>query len=100
MKFKAAPVVKTPKKDAAADLLNKAAAAPGKLIDSGQKAIAAHKEGEQAKVDAAAGLQDAPTPTPATEAVMAQTTLTNDCQMVNSTRIDAAPAASAAFRTF
>lgn len=102
VKFSAAPVVKTPKKDVKdvpSELPNKVAAEPAKLIDSGQKAIVARKEVEQAKVDAAANLQEAPTPTPATEAVMAQTTITSEVK-VNSTRIDAAPAASAAFRTF
>ena len=93
-----APPKKDPK-DLAAEAAAKAAAEASKLVDSGQKAIAARKAAEQAKLDAAANLQDAPTPTPASEIVMAPTTITTDVK-VNSTRIDAAPAASAAFRTF
>ncbi|MFY9923055.1 MAG: hypothetical protein WCA95_05525 [Opitutaceae bacterium] len=100
---KAAPIAKPPVKsaaDAAADLLKKAAAEPGKLIDNGQNAIAARRAAEQAKIDAAmTGQEPTPTPTPTPETVMVQSNLTSDVK-VNSTRIEAAPAASAAFRTY
>lgn len=59
---------------------------------------------DQAKIDAAVAGEDVPTPTPtpgtaATESVLAQTDLTADVK-VNTTHLDAAPAASPAFRTF
>lgn len=50
------------------------------------------------KVDTVAEVPT-PTPTPAVAEVMAQTTITSDVK-VNSTRIEAAPQASPAFRTF
>ena len=62
------------------------------------EAIAARKAAEQAKLEAAQAAAE-PTPTPASVTVMAPTALTTDVK-VNSTRIEAAPAASAAFRTF
>jgi hypothetical protein len=95
----ASPTVKKDLADAASDLLAKAAEEPGKLIDKGQNAIAQHRSEEQAKLDAALNGQEAPTPTPATVSVMAQSQLSTDVK-VNSTHIEAAPAASADFRTF
>lgn len=62
------------------------------------EAIAARKAAEQAKLEAEKAAAE-PTPTPASVTVMAPTTLSSDVK-VNSTRIEAAPAASAAFRTF
>jgi hypothetical protein len=73
----------------------KAAADATKLAD----AIAAKRAAEQARVDAAAEGRDVPTPTPATESVMGQSEITSDVK-VNNTHLDAAPAASAAFRAF
>lgn len=66
--------------------------------------LAAKRKAEQAKVDAAVESEDTPTPTPtpataATESVLAPTDLTTDVK-VNTIHLDAAPAASAAFRTF
>jgi type IV secretory pathway VirB10-like protein len=61
-----------------------------------QKAAAAKAEADKAKADAAAA--DAP-PADTAETVMAETKITNEVQ-VNNNRIYAAPAASAAFRTF
>jgi hypothetical protein len=77
----------------AEDALKKAAA--DKLAAN---ALAAKRAEDKAKADA---LQEVPTPTPtpATESVMADSDLTTDVK-VNSTHLDAAPAASAAFRTF
>jgi hypothetical protein len=95
----AKPVVKKDIADAASDLLAKAAAEPGKLIDKGQNAISQHRSDEQAKLDAALNAQEAPTPTPSTISVMAQSQLSTDVK-VNSTHIEAAPAASAEFRMF
>ncbi len=90
----------------AAEMVAKVAAAPSKLIDSGQAAILKKRELEQAKVDAAAALQDvpaataAPTPTPElSQSVMAEAPLSADVR-VNSTKIEAVPTASAQFRTF
>jgi hypothetical protein len=60
---------------------------------------AAKRKAEQAKADADAAAANAPTPTPATESVMAMSSLTTDVK-VNNTHLDAAPAASAAFRAF
>jgi hypothetical protein len=103
--IKSPPIAKpVPKKDLAAeaaDSLNRIASGPGKLVDKAQNAIANHRSGEQAKVDAAiTGLEEpTPTPTPATISVMAESQLTTDIK-VNSTRLDAAPAASAEFRAF
>jgi hypothetical protein len=89
---------------AAADALAKAAGTPGQLIDKGQGAIGAQRDKEQAKVDALASGQDEPTPTPtptssANETVMGDTTINSDVKVGN-TPLDAAPAASAAFRNF
>ena len=78
------------------DLADKAASDAARLAEAG-RALAARKAAEQARLDALAA--QAPTPTPASVTVMAPTTLTTDVK-VNSTRIEAAPAASAAFRTF
>jgi hypothetical protein len=103
--IKAPPIAKpAPKKDLAAeaaDSLGRIAAGPGKLMDKAQNALANHRNGEQAKVDAAiTGLEEpTPTPTPATISVMAESQLTTDIK-VNSTHLDAAPAASAEFRAF
>jgi len=74
-----------------------------KAIDSAAAAIASKRSAEQAKVDAAAAGDDTPTPTPApaatTESVLEQTDLSSDVK-VNSTHLDAATAASSAFRNF
>ena len=51
------------------------------------------------KVDTSVVDAPTPTPVPVTSEVMAQTTITSDVK-VNSTRIEAAPQASPAFRTF
>ncbi len=91
--LKLAPPIAKPKKDPAVDAANKVPKDGTKPVDTGPKPVAV-----QTKVDTG-NAQEAPTPTPATEVVMAQTTITNEVK-VNSTRIDAAPAASAAFRTF
>jgi len=97
------PVAKpAPKKDLAAEAaesLNRIAAGPGKLMDKAQNAIANRRSTEQAKVDAAVTGLAEPTPTPATISVMAESQLTTDIK-VNSTHIEAAPAASADFRAF
>jgi hypothetical protein len=93
-------VIKVP---SAAKTAKEIADASAKLIADGQAAIANRRKAEQAKVDAAlAGEDVAPTPTPASaavESVMVQTNLSTDVK-VNSQHLDAAPAASAAFRTF
>ncbi len=93
----AKPVVKDVKDAAAtaAAATLKAAADASKLA----AAVAAKHAAEQAKVDAAADGQDVPTPTPATEEVMAQSSITSDVK-VNNTQLDAARAASPAFRAF
>jgi hypothetical protein len=94
------PIVVVPK-PSAAELLAKAATAPGKVIDSGQSAIEARRAAEQEKVDALANGQDAPTPTPTGVGVqvLALADLTKDVK-VNNALIVAAPEASTAFRTF
>ena len=85
--------------------LSKAAAAPGQLLEKGQSAIAAQRAQQQAKVDAAAsGEESAPTPVPtlaltANQAVMGESSISKDVR-VNNTPINAAAAASAAFRAF
>jgi hypothetical protein len=84
-----------PVQDEAAAAAAKAAADAAKLAQE----AAAKRKADQAKADAEAAAQAAPTPTPATESVMAMSSLTNDVK-VNNTHLDAAPAASAAFRTF
>jgi hypothetical protein len=61
--------------------------------------LAARRKADEAKALADAEAQKAPTPTPATESVMAMSDLTTDVK-VNNTHLDAAPAASAGFRTF
>jgi hypothetical protein len=88
----AQPVVKDVKDAAAAAAAAtaKAAADAAKLAE----AVAAKRAADQAKADA-----DVPTPTPATEEVMAQSSITSDVK-VNNTHLDAAPAASPAFRAF
>jgi hypothetical protein len=77
--------------------------AAAKIVADGQAAIAARRKAEQAKVDAALAGEEvaAPTPTPsnAVESVMVQASISSDVK-VNSQRLEAAPAASAAFRTF
>lgn len=83
----------------AADSLNRIASGPGKLMDKAQNAIANRRSDQQAKVDAAITGLEEPTPTPATISVMAESQLTTDIK-VNSTHLDAAPAASAEFRAF
>jgi hypothetical protein len=98
--IKAAPIVKpAPTKDLAAEDEAKKAAEAAKLAEKAQNVVASHADDEQAKIDAAAAQVPTPTPTPAAVSVMAQSQLTSDVK-VNSTRIEAAPAASAEFRTF
>jgi hypothetical protein len=90
----------------AADALSKVSAAPGQLIDKGKDAIGAQRGQEQAKVDAIANGQDEPTATPTptpvtdvTESVLGEASISKDVK-VSATPLDAAPAASAAFREF
>jgi hypothetical protein len=83
------PVAKDVKDDGAAA---KAAADAAKLANAAAKHAA-----DQAKIDAST--QAEPTPTPATESVMGESSIDPDVK-VNNTHLDAAPAASAAFRTF
>jgi hypothetical protein len=101
--IKSTPIAKPgPKKDLeaeAADSLNRITSGPGKLMDKAQNAIANRRADEQAKVDAAITGLEEPSPTPATISVMAEAQLTTDIK-VNSTRLEAAPAASAEFRVF
>jgi hypothetical protein len=78
----------------AAALAAKAAADAAKEQAAATAKIRADKE----KADAAAS-QAPLTPTPETESVMAQSSITTDVK-VNNTHLDAAPAASPAFRTF
>jgi hypothetical protein len=101
--IKAPPIAKVVPKVSAADLLAKVSATPGKLVDNSEAAIAA-RQAAQAKADALANGQDAPTPTPAnanvaSQSVMAQANLTTDVK-VNNALIEAAPAANTQFRTF
>jgi hypothetical protein len=95
------PVLRPVVKDAAADAAAAAAkaAADALKLAQGNQLVASKRAAEQAKVDAAAEAQEAPTPTPATESVMALSTIAPDVK-VNNTHLEAAPAASAAFRTF
>jgi hypothetical protein len=86
------PVVAKPVPDPKAAAAAKAAADAAKAAD----AAAAKKAADLA---AAAAAQAVPTPTPAVESVMAPSSIDSDVQ-VTSTHIDAAPAASASFRTF
>ena len=108
-----APVVTKPTRPGdiektAAEMVAKVSSATSKAIDSGESAILAKRAQEQAKVDAAASGQDAPTAAPsqgsvaasdASQSVMADSSLTSDVK-VNSQKIDAVPTASAAFRGF
>jgi hypothetical protein len=91
-----------------AEMLARATAAPGKVINSAQSAIAAHRDENQAGVDALATGQDAPTPTPTplpasandvSQEVMATAVISADVK-VNNTPIDTSAAASPAFRIF
>jgi hypothetical protein len=86
------PVAKEP---SAADV----AAAAAKAAADAQKAADALAAKRAADAAAAAAAAQEPTPTPATESVMADASLTKDVK-VNTTRLEAAPAASAAFRTY
>jgi hypothetical protein len=98
--IKAPPIAKpvhVEPKPSAADIAAKVASAPGKLIDSGQNAIDARRQAEQAKVDALANGEEAPTPTPV--AVMEKAKLTKDVE-VNNAPIVAAASASTEFRAF
>jgi hypothetical protein len=88
-----APVAAKPLGDPKAAAAAKAAADAAKTAD----AAAARKAADDAA--AAAVSQVVPTPTPAVESVMAQSSIDSDVR-VTSTHIEAAPAASAAFRTF
>ena len=102
--IKVPPPIKPVPKESAADLLAKAAGTSGKLIDGGQAAIDARRAAEQAKIDALANGQDAPTPVPtsaneASQSVLANADLTKDVK-VNNALIEAAPAANTLFRTF
>ena len=92
----------------AAEIFSKVTENSTKLIDTGQNAILARRAKEQEKVDAEAMGVDPPvaaasaTPTPQPEesqSVMADSKLAADVR-VNSLRIDAGQAASAAFRAF
>jgi hypothetical protein len=85
----------TPVKVDAEAAAAKAAADAAKLAQE----AAAKRKADQAKADAEAAAANAPTPTPATESVMAMSSLTSDVK-VNNTHLDAAPAASPAFRAF
>lgn len=101
----AKPAAAADLKQATSGILSKAAAAPAKAIESGQNAIAARRDAEQAKVDAiASGQEPPPTPVPtpasqATQSVMAQSNISSDVK-VNNTPIDTSPAASTAFQLF
>lgn len=95
--IKSPPIAKPVPKPSAADIAAKAASAPAKLIDTGQGAIEAKRQAEQAKVDALASGEEAPTPTPA--AVMEKAKLSKDVE-VNNAPIVAAAAASPEFRAF
>jgi hypothetical protein len=101
--FQSAPppiVIKVP---SPAKTAKQIADASAKLLADGQAAIANRRKAEQAKVDAALAGEDVAAPTPApsntVESVMVQTNITSDVK-VNAERLEAAPAASAAFRTF
>jgi hypothetical protein len=87
-----------PKEDPAAIAAKAAAADQAKKA---QEALAAKKLADQAKADAAAAAAADSTPTqaPPTESVMAEAAISKDVK-VNNTHLDAAPAASAAFRAF
>jgi hypothetical protein len=86
-----------PPKDDPAALAAKAAAA-----DAARKAqdalTAAKRIADQAKADAAAG-ESSPVPAVTSESIMADAAITKDVK-VNNTHLDAAPAATAAFRAF
>jgi hypothetical protein len=93
--IKVAPIAKHAEaKPSSADVAGKVTAAPGNAIDSGQSAIAARRQAEQAKIDALANLEE---PTP--HVTMEKAKLTKDVE-VNNAPIVAAPAASAEFRSF
>jgi hypothetical protein len=95
--IKAPPIAKPAPKPSAADIAAKVASAPGKLIDSGQSAIDAKRQAAQAKLDALANGEEAPTPTPVV--VMEKAKLTKDVE-VNDAPIVAATSASPEFRAF
>ena len=94
--IKSPPIAKPKPPDPS--LASKVANTPSKLIDSGQNAIAAKRAAEQAKLDAMANLQDAPTPVP-TETELIQSTLTKDVK-VNNTPVSSNLTATAAFKAF
>jgi hypothetical protein len=90
-----APPIQKPPMETEADLLKKSEAALEKANE---------QNADGAKTDGAVSGTPTPTPTPilpggATVSVLAQTDLTSDVK-VNSTHLDAAPAASEAFRAF
>jgi hypothetical protein len=86
-----------PPKDDPAAVAAKAAAADA--AKKAQDAVAAAKRiADQAKADAAAG-ENSPVPAVTSESVMADASISKDVK-VNNTHLDAAPAASAAFRAF
>jgi hypothetical protein len=87
-----------PPKDDPAALAAKAAAAAD-AAKKAQDALAAKKLADQAKADAAAAAENEPAPADTTESVMAEAPISKDVK-VNNTHLDAAPAASAAFRAF
>ncbi len=91
---------------AATNAISKGASAPGDLTKKGQGAIDSERVQKAAKVDAPASGGDVPaaTPTPIptsaiTESVLGQSSISNDVTVGNMP-IDAAPEASAAFRSF
>jgi hypothetical protein len=98
--IKLQPVAKPPP---AKDVNDAASVAAKAAADAAKQAAAleAKRLADQAAADAAAAAasQAAPTPTPATISVMAQSSISSDVK-VNNTHLDAAPAASAAFRAF
>src|SRR5208283_1302874 len=97
--IKAPPIAKpahAEPKPSTADIVSKVANAPGKLIDSGQNAIEAKRQAEQAKIDAIANGEEAPTPTPV--AVMEKAKISKDVE-VNNAPIVAATSASPEFRS-
>jgi len=99
--IKAPPIAKpVHPADSSGDLMSKVATAPGRLINSGQNAIAAKRAAEQAKLDALTNGLEEPTPTPVKGAAeLAQANLTKDVK-VNNTPIVAVPSASAEFKAF
>src|ERR1017187_9207620 len=86
---------------------SKVAVVPGQPVDKGHVAVPGQHDRDQAKLDAPASGQDAPTPTPpppapditVVESVLGDTSVSKDVKE-GSTPIDAGRDASPAFRTF